>query len=460
MRDITNLSLWHATMPAEEWNPRPALPGGTSVDVAIVGGGYTGLWTAYYLHRADPTLRIAIIEAEMVGFGASGRNGGWCSALLPMGLDAMTQSHGRDAAVRLQRAMNATVAEVGAVAAAEGIDCHFAHGGYLNMARSSMQAERIKADIAHQHNFGFGDDDVRWLDPHEAAARLDISRGQGAAYTPHCAAIHPARLARGLARAVEAQGTTIYEQTRVSEIAPRRVITAHGTISADVIVRATEAFTPALKGLRREVAPIYSLMIATEPLPDAVFDSIGLRSRETFNDDRRMIIYGQRTADNRFAFGGRGAPYHFASAMKPEYDRNTAVHDGLRETLRELFPQIGDVTVAHRWGGAVAAARDWWCSTGFDKASGMAWAGGYVGDGVGTTNLAGRTLVDLITGADSDLVDLPWVGHRSRKWEPEPLRFIGINGMVKLPVSADAYEERTGKPEKWRSAITAKLTGH
>ena len=460
MRDISNLSLWHATMPAAEWNPRPALPGGTSVDVAIVGGGYTGLWTAYYLHRADPTLRIAVVEAEMVGFGASGRNGGWCSALLPMGLDAMTQSHGRDAAVRLQRAMNATVAEVGAVAAAEGIDCHFAHGGYLNMARSSMQAERIKADIAHQRSFGFGDDDVRWLDPEEAAARLDISRGQGAAFTPHCAAIHPARLARGLARAVEAQGTTIYEQTRVSEIAPRRVATDHGTVTADVVVRATEAFTPALKGLRRAVAPIYSLMIATEPLPDEVFDSIGLRSRETFNDDRRMIIYGQRTADNRFAFGGRGAPYHFGSAMKPEYDRNKVVHDGLRETLRELFPQIGDVTVAHRWGGAVAAARDWWCSTGFDKASGMAWAGGYVGDGVGTTNLAGRTLADLITGADSDLVDLPWVGHRSRKWEPEPLRFIGINGMVKLPVSADAYEERTGKPEKWRSAITAKLTGH
>ena len=199
MHDISNLSVWHATMPATEWSPRPALPGGISVDVAIVGGGYTGLWTAYYLHCADPTLRIAIVEAEMVGFGASGRNGGWCSALLPMGLDAMTQSHGRDAAVRLQRAMNATVAEVGAVAAAEGIDCHFAHGGYLNMARSSMQADRVRADIAHQHSYGFGDDDVRWLDPEEAAGRLDISRGHGAAYTPHCAAIHPARLARGLA---------------------------------------------------------------------------------------------------------------------------------------------------------------------------------------------------------------------------------------------------------------------
>jgi glycine/D-amino acid oxidase-like deaminating enzyme len=447
-------------MPAGEWGPRPSLPGDRSVDVAIVGGGYTGLWTAYYLHRANPALRIAIVDANVVGFGASGRNGGWCSALLPMGLDAMAATHGRDAAVRLQRAMNATVPEVGAVAAAEGIDCHFAHGGYLHMARSRMQADRIRADVANQRTFGFTDDDVRWLDADEASARLSVSNPHGAAFTPHCAAIHPARLVRGLARVVEGQGTAIYEQTPVSEIAPRRVITAQGTIAADVVVRATEAFTPSLKGHRRTVAPIYSLMIATEPLPDAVFDSIGLRHRETFNDGRRMIIYGQRTADNRFAFGGRGAPYHFGSAMKAEYDRNPNVHAGLHDTLRELFPQIGDVPVAHRWGGAVAAARDWWCSVGYDKAAGVAWAGGYVGDGVGTTNLSGRTLADLITGADSDLVDLPWVGHRSRKWEPEPLRWIGINGMVKLPVSADAYELRTGKPEKWRSAITGRLTGH
>ena len=460
MRDISSLSLWHATMPASEWTPRAPLPGDRSVDVAIVGGGYTGLWTAYYLHRADPTLRIAVIEANVVGFGASGRNGGWCSALLPMSLEAMTKSHGRDAAVRLQRAMNATVAEVGAVTVAEGIDCHFAHGGYLHMARSTMQSDRIRADIAEQRRFGFTEEDVRWLDAGEAAERLNVTNGHGAAFTPHCAAIHPARLARGLAEVVERQGTTIYEATPATDIESRRVVTAHGTVTADVIVRATEAFTPSFTGMRRAVAPIYSLMIATEPLPDAAFDSIGLRHRETFNDGRRMIIYGQRTADNRFAFGGRGAPYHFASAMKPEYDRNTKVHDGLRETLRELFPQIGDVAVSHRWGGAVAAARDWWCSAGYDKAAGIAWAGGYVGDGVGTTNLSGRTLADLITGADSDLVDLPWVGHRSRKWEPEPLRWIGINGMVKLPVGADAYELRTGKPEKWRSAITSRLTGH
>jgi glycine/D-amino acid oxidase-like deaminating enzyme len=460
MTDYANLSLWHASLPASEWTPRRALAGDTSVDVAIVGGGYTGLWTAYYLRRADPTLRIAIVEAQVVGFGASGRNGGWCSALLPMTLDAMSARHGRDAAVRLQRAMNDTVAEVGAVAAAENIDCHFSHGGTLNIARSAVQAERIKADVSHDHSYGFTDDDVRWLDRDEAAQRVDISRCHGAAYTPHCAAIHPARLVRGLARTVEAQGTKIYEQTRVSEISPRSVRTDHGTITADVVVRATEAFTPAIKGLRRTVAPIYSLMIATEPISDEVFDSIGLRQRETFNDGRRMIIYGQRTADNRFAFGGRGAPYHFASSMRPEYDRNKQVHDLLAVTLRQLFPQVRDVGIAYRWGGAVAAARDWWCSTGFDKATGMAWAGGYVGDGVGTTNLAGRTLADLITGAQSDLVSMPWVGHRSRGWEPEPLRWIGINTMTKLPISADAYEERTGKAERWRSAILARVTGH
>jgi glycine/D-amino acid oxidase-like deaminating enzyme len=267
-------------------------------------------------------------------------------------------------------------------------------------------------------------------------------------------------LVRGLADTVERAGATIYENTRVMQLDDRKLRCETGTVSADVIVRATEGFTARLPGHRRTVAPIYSLMIATEPLPQSFFDEVGWAQRETFNDDRRLIIYGQRTADNRIAFGGRGAPYHFGSAIKPEFDRHAAVQDSLRALLGEMFPALGEATVTHRWGGPVGAPRDWYCSVGFDRTQGLAWAGGYVGDGVTTTNLAGRTLADLITRRDTDLTSLPWVNHRSRKWEPEPLRWLGINAMLRLPIGADRYEERTGKTEKWRSKILEHFIGH
>jgi glycine/D-amino acid oxidase-like deaminating enzyme len=461
MHELSNLSLWHDTMSADDWGRgRPALGTDLDVDVAIVGGGYTGLWTAFYLLERQPSLRVAILEANVVGFGASGRNGGWCSALLPMGLDAIAAESSKDAAVRLQSAMHDTVAEVGRVVAAEDIDCHFAHGGYVSMARNQVQWTRARDYIEHLQSYGFSDDDYRLLDRDETLQMVGGTDVVGGYFTPHCAAIHPARLARGLARAVERKAAVIYEHTPVVEITPRRARTNLGVVRADVIVRATEAFTPSLKGLERAVVPIYSLMVATEPLPASFWESVGLAQRQTFNDGRQMVIYGQRTADDRLAFGGRGAPYHFASSMKPEYDRNDDVHRSLHDTLRELFPAIGDAAITHRWGGAVAAARDWWCSASYDAANGLANAGAYVGDGVGTTNLSGRTLADLITGERSALTELPWVGHHSRQWEPEPLRWLGINAIVRVPVRADEYEARHDKPARLRNAFISRITGH
>jgi glycine/D-amino acid oxidase-like deaminating enzyme len=453
--------LWRATIEDDEWGPsRPALPGDADADVAVVGGGYTGLWTALSLLTIDPHLRVIVVDAHEVGFGASGRNGGWCSALLPMGLGAVRASHGTDAAVRLQRAMFATVDEVGRVAATEGIDCHFAKGGYVHLARSPVQAERLRHELRDWREFGFGDDDQRWLTASEAGARVGASHVEGGVYTPHCAAIHPARLVRGLARAVERRGGVIHEHTEASEIRQGLVVTTSGRVRAEVVVRATEAFTPSLRGHRRTLAPIYSLMVATEPLPATVFDEIGLAERETFNDARRMIVYGQRTADDRIAFGGRGAPYHFASAVRPRFDHDETIHRRLAASLVEMFPALAGAAITHRWGGAVAAPRDWWCSVGLDRATGLAWAGGYVGDGVATTNLAGRTLAALITGVDPDgLASLPWVGHHSRRWEPEPLRWLGISSIVRLPEAVDRYEARTGRAERWRSAILDRLTG-
>ncbi len=445
-----SLSFWHDTVPGTLAAGDP-LPGDAEADVAIVGAGFTGLWTAYYLAQRDPGLRIVVCEREIAGFGASGRNGGWCSALFPASLGKLARLASRDAAIAMQRAMHETVDEVGRVAAAEGIDCHWAKGGTVMLARSPAQLERAKAEVDEAREFGFTEADLRILDAASARAMTGATEVIGGTFTPHCAAIHPARLVRGLAEAVRRAGVVVYERTPVLEIAPGRVVTQHGTVRARYVVRATEGYTPGLAGLHRAVAPVYSLMIATEPLPPAVWDEIGLAGRPTFGDLRHLIIYGQRTADGRLAFGGRGAPYHLGSSVRPSYDQVPAVFAALRRTLAELFPVLGDVRVTHHWGGPIGIARDWCASVGLDPATGLGWAGGYVGDGVGTTNLAGRTLADLITGAQSDLTRLPWVGHTSPDWEPEPLRWLGLNSGLQVMGLADREEARTGRPSKLAS---------
>ncbi len=442
-----SLSFWHDTAPGT-LAPGDPLPGDLDADVVIVGAGFTGLWTAYYLARRDPALRVVVCEREIAGYGASGRNGGWCSALFPASLAKLARMSNRDGAIAMQRAMHATVDEVGTAAAAEGIDCHWAKGGTVILARTPVQLERAKAEVEEAREFGFGDEDLRLLSADEARSLAGASQVLGGTFTPHCAAIHPARLARGLLEAVRRAGVSVYERTPVLELSPGRVVTASGTVRARHVIRATEGYTPGLPGYQRRVVPVYSMMIATEPLPDAAWDEIGLTDRPTFGDLRHLIIYGQRTADGRLAFGGRGAPYHFGSAVRPSYDLEPAVFAALRRTLSELFPAVRDARVTHHWGGPIGVPRDWCASVGLDRSTGLGWAGGYVGDGVSTTNLAGRTLADLITGTDSEITRLPWVDHRSPDWEPEPLRWLGLNAGLQVMSLADREEARSGRPSR------------
>lgn len=442
--------LWTDTLAAPA-RVRQRLDGDISTDVAIVGAGYTGLWTAYYLQQKDPGTSIVIVEAETVGFGASGRNGGWCSALFPASWDKLARAAGggaagQSAARAMTDAMNATVDEVGHVVAHERIDAQFVKGGTLSLTRTPVQLDRARTRVDAWRARGYGEDDHRLLDSTEAAQRLGATSVLGASWTAHCARVHPGRLVTGLADLVESRGATIAERTRATAIEPRVVRTDRGSVQADIVIRATEGFTASLRGHRRTIAPVYSLMVATEPLPDAVWDIIGLRARETFNDHRHLIIYGQRTKDGRLAFGGRGAPYHFGSRIDPRFDRELDVFAALRDVLVELFPVLRGVAITHTWGGPLGIPRDWFASVGLDRSTGLGWAGGYVGDGVSTSNLAGRTLADLVHGADTELTALPWVGHRSPAWEPEPLRWLGINAGLRAMTSADNAEARTGRP--------------
>ncbi|MFL6173673.1 MAG: NAD(P)/FAD-dependent oxidoreductase [Marmoricola sp.] len=448
--------MWADTAPDQPL--RPPLPGSARYDVAIVGAGFTGLWAAYYLAAADPRLRIVVLEAEHAGFGASGRNGGWCSGLFPTPWSRLVASSSESEARRLHRAMTETVAEVGRVAQTEGIDCGYHRGGTLVLARSAPQLRRAQEEVREARERGLGDD-IRLLETDEARTMLNATGIVGATFTPHCATIHPARLVRGLAAAVERRGVTIHERTAVLAIEPGGVRTAAGRVGAEVVVRATEAWTARLPGTRRALAPVYSLMVATEPLDEPTWSEIGLTDRPTFSDGRHVIIYGQRTDDGRLAFGGRGAPYHLGSRIEPGFDLEPRVFGKLRTTLTDLLPQLRDTVYTHAWGGPLGIARDWAASVGLDRGTGQAWAGGYVGDGVGTTNLAGRTLADLITGSRSDLVTLPWVGHRSPEWEPEPLRWLGINGGLQAMRLADAEERLTGRPSLVARAMSPLIHG-
>ncbi|MCU1431482.1 MAG: dependent oxidoreductase, partial [Actinotalea sp.] len=353
------------------------------VDVVVVGAGLTGLWTAYYLTEADPDLSVLVVEARTVGFGASGRNGGWCSALFPVSAEALARRHGRDAARRMRAAMRDTVIEVGGVTAAEGIDCDFALGGTVSLARSRPQLARAGAEAAAGAPWG---DEVELLPAQAARERVGATRVLGGTWTPDCARVHPGRLVHGLAHVVEGRGVRIAEGTRVVDVRPGRVLVRHADGAAEVrarhVVRATEAWTATLRGSHRDLAPVYSLMVATAQLPEPVWDQIGLARRETFTDGRHLIVDGQRTADDRLAFGGRGAPYHWLSRLEPEHDVVPRGFAALERPLHELFPVLGGTEVTHRGGGPLGIARDWTPSVGLDQSTGMAWAGGYVGYGL------------------------------------------------------------------------------
>ncbi len=465
MSDLTALSYWHDTV-GDDLTPRDPLPGDRATDVAIVGGGLTGLWTAWYLLKREPGVRITILEREIVGFGASGRNGGWCSALFPQSTEALAKRHGRDAALRMRRAMIETVDEVDRAAREAGVDIDYAKGGTISYARDAAQLAAARAEVEAAAAWGVDPLELWDAERVQASGAGGYGAALGAAFDPSCARIHPAKLVRGLARALEAKGVTIHEQTTVLSwrgadtpaSKSATVFTDRGYVRAGRVVIALEGYAATVPQAHRRMLPLYSLMIATEPLPDEVWDGIGIAHGQTFADFRHLIVYGQRTADNRFAFGGRGAPYHWGSRVKPGYDRVPRVFDHLATTLRQLFPQLPELEITHRWGGVLGVPRDWHAHAAYDPATGLASAGGYVGDGLSTTNLAGRTLADLLSGTESELTTLPWVGHRSPDWEPEPLRWLGTNAGTAVMGLADREERLTHRPSLAAKAM-APLTG-
>ncbi|SOD85655.1 FAD-binding oxidoreductase [Streptomyces sp. Ag109_G2-15] len=455
--DVVNggISFWYADdgLPAV----REPLPGDASADVVIVGGGYTGLWTAYYLKKAAPFLRITVLEQKFCGYGASGRNGGWLYNGIA-GRDRYAKLHGHEAAVRLQKAMNDTVAEVVAVAEAEGIDADVHRGGVLEVATTPAQLARLKA--FHEHELSYGEKDRELYGARQTAERIRMAGAVGSTWTPHGARLHPVKLVKGLAAAVEALGVTIHESTPVTEIRPKHAVTPYGTVRAPYILRCTEGFTASLKGQRRTWLPMNSSMIATEPLTDEQWAAIGWDGRETLGDMAHAYMYAQRTADGRIALGGRGVPYRFGSRTDNDGRTQPETIEALREILTRFFPALAGLRIEHAWSGVLGVPRDWCATVTLDRATGLGWAGGYVGSGVATTNLAARTLRDLVQqdsgqAGRTELTDLPWVNHKVRKWEPEPFRWLGVQGMYATYRAADRNELLHPSTESSRLARVA-----
>ncbi len=414
--------------------------------MAIVGAGYTGLWTAYYLARARPDLRIVVLEREIAGFGASGRNAGWVSGFFSGPSRAYIARSGHAAHVALMRAMFATVDEIGSVIAENSIDADFLKSGRLSVALGSAQEVRLRGEVGAARELGLHEEDLRLLTGRELARRIRIPGARAASFSPHVARVHPAKLLTGLAAAVERLGVLIHEGTAVSEIRPHEALTSAGSVSARWVVRATEGYTASLAGLRRALVPMNSSMIITEPLTAEAWSQIGWEASELLGDEANVYAYLQRTADGRIAIGGRGIPYRYGSRTDGAGSTARSTVSQLHARLLAMFPPAAGARIEHAWSGVLGVPRDWCVSVDADPASGLARAGGYVGEGVAASNLAGRILSDLILGERSELTRLPWVGRSPARWEPEPLRWASVRGVYALYRAADRMERRTGRP--------------
>ena len=400
-------------------------------DVVIVGGGYSGMWTAHHLLNSSPDLSIAILEAHQVGSGASGRNGGWASALYPIEDGALAKHASAQSISNLHTELEKSIDEIGQFAAQSQENIAFLKSGSLTVARSNAQFERIKKGLLPRESI---------LDRDQTLKLINMSQTVGSSFNPDCATINPTQLVVALAKSLAQRGVHIFENT-FAEITSDGVIKVAGKIiESKFVVRAIEAYHEK----NREQIPIYSLMIATEPLPDEFWNKYGLDNRPTFHENRHLVTYAQRTSDNRIAMGGRGAPYKWGSARSNKSEQHAKIHKQLRETAIQWFPELKNYSFTHAWGGAVTVKRDWAPYLQWDGRFGT--FGGYVGDGVTLSYLAANSMADLILGKNTVRASLPYVGWKSAKWEPEPLRWLGVNLGIKLSELADIEEKLTRRP--------------
>ncbi|WP_095194232.1 FAD-binding oxidoreductase [Pseudomonas sp. Irchel 3A7] len=456
-----SISLWMDQLD-EPLLARAALEQDLDIDVAIIGAGYTGLWTAYYLKRQAPDLSIAIIEAQTAGFGASGRNGGWLMGNL-LGEDRLLAGLSPERRRASYDLLHNIPEEVRIVLEREGIDCDLRQGGALYCAaRYPEQEASLRQYLDKLYRQGLNENDYRWLSPEQLAQQIRIAKPYGGIHAPHVATLHPAKLARGLARTVERMGVRIYENSPVTQWQSGSLRTAQASVRSRWVVPAVEGYAVTLPPLGRYQLPVQSLIVATEPLSAATWDEIGLSHGQAFGESSRQVTYGQRTADNRLIFGARGG-YQFAGRLRHDFDLTRSEIELRRYLFGELFPQLKNVRITHGWGGNLGMSRRFKPHMLCDRASGIALSGGYGGEGVGASNLGGRTLADLILERDTELVRQPWVIPQGgldalKAWEPEPCRWLGYNAIIRSFVHEDQTLANPASAP-WRRRLASGVAG-
>jgi len=432
-------SWWQERAAARFPQPlRPPLEGDQRADVVIVGGGFTGLWSAIRLAELEPSRRIVVLERETVGFGASGRNGGFAMTMVTRSLHDLVRKVGPSAAGRVHAAMVETLSEIEAFCAAEGIEADVTRPGLLTVSNGPEQDVRIRQDLEASARLGL--DDISPLSAAECRALVAASGVRCGHFEANSLLVDPAALALGLARAAERRGVVIFERTALvrargngSSLLMR---TPAGSVRAERALLATNAYAHAIPRIRRFLFTICAYIVCTEPLTEAQWSRVGWERRMGIEDRRVMPHFHRPTADGRILWGGRDAP---ASPIGPDpgRDHDPRIFGRLEETFRQTFPQLDDVRIAERWGGPVGATVHCLPSVGWLHPGTMAYAVGYSGHGVGPSALLARVAVDLLLERDSERLTLPFVTRRPMRLPPERLRWPLLDGAQRVLQAAD-----------------------
>lgn len=447
LQNLGSSSYWHET---SRRVPGPALTGRHDVDVAIVGGGYTGLWTAYQLRKAEPSMKVAVIEREVIGFGASGRNGGFAMTLLDMSLAHLRRNHGDAAAKAAHDAVAASVEEMGQAIAENDIECEWKHGGLMVVATNRGQQQRVDRDLEAAEALGL--DGFTRLSREKAQAEVHSPTYVGGLREEHCAVVHPAKLVRGLARVVEGMGVDVFEGTDIETIdesgGKLRVISPKGVMYADQVVLATNAWAIETPWFQKKVVPLYTYIAMTEPLTDEQWATVGWESHCGIEDKRNYVHYYRRTLDGRILWGGSDGIIPFRGRVSPRLDRNDKILERLTGTFRRTFPQLRDVRFTHHWGGPVGITVDFVPLFGTLLEGRLHYGLGYNGHGVAPSHTGGKILRDKVLGKPSELTELCIVDSKEPGFPPEPLRWIGGGLTRRALLRQDAqFDENRGGGE-------------
>ena len=423
---VSDYVYWLTTVDREP----PTVPeGDLDVDFAIVGGGFTGLSTAYHLKQAEPSARIAVFESDYIGFGASGRNGGFAMTLFGLTLPITALRFGKDKARSAHLYMEEAVDTTKSLIEKLNLNCDYEHSGFLRVATSARYEKRIRHDVKLAHQLGL--EGIEWLEADELAEQIQSPQYRGAWSEPRCGILNPAKLARAWKAELESQGVEIYESSPISEIIPGRpkatLSTPHGRIKAAKVVLATNGYSHLIPQLKWKQTPVWTHIVLTEPLTDTQLDSIGWKGRQGIEDARGLVHYYRLTADNRLLMGGRDVSLSYGTNM--DKDLNTKTFRRLEQDVRDLFPGLADIRFSHRWGGPVSVTLDMAPAIGQLNDGQIVYSLGCVGHAVSMTHLNGKTLTDLLLEQTTPHTEMFFVNRKLIPVPPEPIRSGVVRGI-------------------------------